>query len=253
MAPAIKDTGLLKYLIVPDTHAPYHDRKAWALMIKAGQVFKPDVIIHLGDLADFYCVSDFNKNPNRTRLLEDEIRSVNACISDLDSLKAKEKVFLAGNHEDRLERYLMTRAPELFNMVKIPDLLKLKERNWKYIPYKKHYKVAHMYFTHDTGRAGRYAVYQSSADVGTNTVIGHTHRLSYFIEGNAEGKAHVGASFGWLGDSEEVDYMHRVRALRDWALGFGVGYLDTKTGLMHLQPVPIVQYQCVIDGKLIKV
>ena len=248
---AENDGKLLKYLIIPDCHIPYHDRKAFALMLKAAGVLRPDVIINLGDFSDFYCVSSHDKNPNRTTHLEDELKEVNTCFDLLDGLGAKQKVFIAGNHEDRLERYLMTKAPELFNLVQIPELFHLKERGWEYIPYKKHFKVGHIYITHDTGRAGRYAIYQSLADVGTNTVIGHTHRLSYAVEGNAEGKSNVAASFGWLGDFEKIDYMHRIRCLRDWTLGFGIAYFDTKTNIMHIQPVPIVEYQCVVEGKLI--
>jgi hypothetical protein len=250
---AIKEqSSVQKYLIIPDTHRPYHDKKAWALMLQAGRILKPHGIISLGDLADNYSVSSHDKNPNRTRHLEVEVADVNQGFDDLDSLGAKEKVFIAGNHEDRLERYLMVKAPELFNIVKIQELFKLKERGWTYVPYKQHYKLAHVYFTHDTGRSGRYTAYQSQQDVGTNTVVGHAHRLSWFVEGTAEGKPHLGTCLGWLGDVEKVDYMHKVRALRDWALGFGAGYLDVKTQIMHILPVPIVNYQCVIEGKLLK-
>jgi hypothetical protein len=62
----------------------------------------------------------------------------------------------------------------------------------------------------------------------------------------------VGASFGWLGDKNSVDYMHRVKVNRDWAHGFGVAYLEPN-GNVHIQPVVIVDYKCVVGGKLYKV
>jgi hypothetical protein len=82
-----------------------------------------------------------------------------------------------------------------------------------------------------------------------NIVINHLHRISYMVEGNAKGVPHVAACFGWLGDVRQVDYMFRVKANRDWALGFGVGYVRDN-GFVYLQPVPIVENSCCVEGKL---
>ncbi len=151
---------------------------------------------------------------------------------------------------DRLERYLMDKAPELFDVVKIPELFKLQERGWLYVPYKQSIKIAKVNFTHDTGKAGANAHVDALNDFQDNAVIGHTHRLAYAIKGNAKGEAHVGAMFGWLGDEKKADYMHRVKANRDWAKGFGIGYIDPKTQCTYLTPVPIVKYTCVVEGVL---
>ena len=53
-----------------------------------------------------------------------------------------------------------------------------------------------------------------------------------------------------VGDAEAADYMHHMKARKDWALGFGIGYLDEKTGLVYIVPVPIVNRTCVLEGKL---
>jgi hypothetical protein len=88
-------------------------------------------------------------------------------------------------------------------------------------------------------------------DQGNIELSGNTHRISYMVEGNAKGESHVGASFGWLGDVTKTDYMHKVKANRDWALGFGIGYLRPD-GIVHIVPVPIIKYSCIIEGELIK-
>jgi hypothetical protein len=64
------------------------------------------------------------------------------------------------------------------------------------------------------------------------------------------GKYRVGAQFGWLGDIKKVDYMHQVKVRRMWSLGFGVGYHDTETGMVYLQPVPIIHYTACVEGKV---
>ena len=245
--------ALKRILVVPDCHVPYHDKRAWKLFLKAAAGFKPHTLVIMGDFADFYGVSDHNKDPNRARNLEWEVGEVNKALDQLDAIGAKEKKFVAGNHCDRLTRYLQVKAPELFNVVKIPELFKLKERGWTYTPYKDDTRVGKVYFTHDTGKAGVGAVRSAAQDYQHNVVIGHLHRINYLVEGNARGEPHLAACFGWLGDVKQVDYMHRVKAARDWALGFGEGYMDTESGIVYLKPVTIVNYTAVVGEKLYKV
>jgi predicted phosphodiesterase len=239
---------LKKLWLIPDCHHPYADMRAWYLMLEAAKEFRPDILVTLGDFADFYAVSDHSKNPNRVRQLEVEVDAVNARLDELDALGVQEKAFVEGNHEDRLNRFLSIRAPEVYNMMRVRDLFRLPERKWTYVPYRQHVQIGKLYLTHDTGRVGPRAHQQSMDDFQDSVVIGHTHRIGYAVVGNAKGKPHVGAMFGWLGSVEEVDYMHRIKALRDWSLGFGYGYLEPN-GCVHLRPVPIVDYTCVVDGK----
>jgi predicted MPP superfamily phosphohydrolase len=239
-----------KILIIPDCHFPYNDKKAWKLLLKAGKALKPDIIVTLGDFADFYAVSSHSKDPNRPNNLEYEVDSVKKALSQLDALGAKRKVFIAGNHCDRLERYLMDKAPELFNVVKIPELLELKKNGWQYVPYKSDVRIGKVFYTHDVGSAGKGAVFAAAATYQHNVVTGHNHRLAYIVEGNATGQAHVSTTLGWLGDARGADYMHRVKAARDWALGFGVGYIEP-SGTTHITPIPIINYRVIIEGRLI--
>lgn len=249
---SLKKKDFKKVLFIPDTHVPFHDKKAWSLLLKSAKVFKPDIIAILGDFGDFYGVSSHDKDPNRVMGLEQEVDAINVELDAIGKLGAKEVIFIAGNHENRLERYLMTKAPELFNVVKIEKLFKLKERGWKYVPYKEHTRIGKLYLTHDTGKAGKFANHQSMADFQDNVIIGHTHRIGYAVEGSAKGVPHIGVMLGWLGDVNQVDYMHKVKANRDWALGFGTGYLEP-SGNIHITPHPIVDYKVVIEGKLVKV
>ena len=240
---------LKKILIIPDCHFPYHDKRSWSLMLKAARGFKPDSILIQGDFADFYSVSSHSKSPDRVNKLHSEVESVNKALDQLDSLGAKQKFFLAGNHEDRLRRYLEDKAPELFGLVEIPELFNLKKRKWHYTPYKSDLKMGKLNATHDVGKAGKTAIISSLGTYQSNIVTGHTHRICMMVEGNAQGKSHVGASFGWLGDSKKVDYMHRVNVARDWAQGFGVAYMEPN-GNVHIVPIVIVDGKCVVEGVL---
>lgn len=239
---------LERILFIPDCHVPYHDTKAFALMLKAGKAFKPDHTIILGDFADFYGVSSHSKDPNRALKLKEEVEAAKAALDQVKALGAKNNVFVAGNHEDRLERYLRDKAPELYNYISIPYILELKQKGFSYTPYKQAYKIGKLNITHDAGNAGKDAHYKALQTFQHNIIIGHTHRIGYAVEGNANGERHVTAMLGWLGDVKEIDYMHRVKAEKDWSLGFGIGYLDRSNGTVYVTPVPIINGTCLING-----
>lgn len=243
---------LEKILICPDVHIPYQSEKGWKLFLKVAKEFKPDHLVVIGDFLDFYAVSSHSKNPKRANKLDEEIEAGKRALDQLDALKVKNKYYIAGNHCDRLQRYLQDKAPELFSFISVPELLGLKKRGWKYVPYRKGMKLGKLHLTHDVGAAGRYAVYKCLDTYQHSIVTGHTHRLAYIVEGNAVGEFKLSAQFGWLGDAEQVDYMQQAKVNKDWALGFGIGYLDPKTGIVYLQPVPIINYSCVVNGKIFK-
>ena len=237
-------------LFIPDTHRPYHDPRATDLVLKVGRLIKPKRIVILGDFGDFYCTSRHPKDPNRNRLLEKEIASINEGLGELDSLGAEDKRYVFGNHENNVERYLTERAPELFNMVKVEKLLELKDRGWKATPYKEFTKVGKVYVTHETGSSGQNAHLQAASKFGTNVVIGHTHRCAVTYKTTVTGRQYVAAMFGHLLDKKMAEYMHKV-ATNDWMLGFGLGY-EESNGVMHLKPCPIIDYKVEVNGRLIK-
>jgi len=240
---------LKKILFVPDSHHPYVDQRAWNLMMKSAQDLKPEIIVCIGDLGDFFSVSSFDKSPRRALQLDKEIKSVNNALDELDNLGAKKKIFCEGNHEDRLRRYLQNKAPELFEFIDINSLLHLNKRKWKHIKYKESTRLGKLFITHDIGSATRYNVYRVLDTFQHSVVTGHTHRFAYIVEGNAAGEYMISAQFGWLGDLSQVDYLHQIRAKKDWSLGFAYGNMD-KDGNIYVVPVPIVDYKCVVKDKL---
>ena len=240
--------------IIPDAHIPFHDATAWKVMCKVLQKRKPDILVILGDFGDFYSVSSHQKDPkHRNLLLLDEVHAVNAKLDELDALvgPACKKYFIQGNHEWRLDRYIAERAPDLYGMLTTQQLFGLKERGWSYTPYHHHIKIGKLYVTHDTGKAGINAHRQAERAFSDNAIIGHTHRMALEVVGNAKGRPHISGMFGWLGDIGAAEYMHLINARRDWALGFGTGWMKDD-GTVFLQAHPIVNGECVVDGVLFR-
>lgn len=245
-------SGLEKILVIPDTHVPFEDGAAFAVMMAAARKVRPDTIVFLGDFADFVSVS-FHPRALGTRgyTLQEEVAAVNARLDEIQSLGASRVVFIKGNHEYRLERYLSEKAPELFGLVDTASLFRLKERGWECVEYRDHLKIGKMHFTHDVGHAGVFAHRQSRMAYEGNVVIGHCHRIALEIAGTAKGPAHIGAMLGWMGDKRSIDYMHVAKASQ-WALGFGFCYHERACGNVHVVPIPIIEYRCVVEGHLIE-
>lgn len=239
---------LQKLLCIPDSHVPFESKAAFDLMLKAARQWQPDIVVILGDFADCKSIMSHGKTKPSQDDLKWETEQVIKRLEQVKSLGARRYVFIEGNHEYRLDRYLMERAPALFKCVSTKELLHLAELGFEYVPYKKSIKIGKVHFTHDTGSAGKNANQKAMDAFQGSAVIGHVHSMQLTVSGKADGAPLVGASFGWLGDPEEVDYLHQIQVQRNWVHGFGIGYMEP-SGVIHFQPVPIVNGVCVVEGK----
>lgn len=241
---------MIRILVVPDAHHPYVNASAWGCMLAAGRVFKPDVIVCLGDFGDFYTVSAHRKDVNLPSRLETEIDACNRALDQLDRLGAKRKHMVAGNHEDRLARYLADRAPAVSNLLKVEALFKLRDRGWSWTPYGKLLRVGKVFYAHDPSGAGKWAHERAGQDAGHPIVHGHTHRAAISYMGNIVGEKRFGLMAGWLGDEDRATYVGDARKRHDWMHAFAVGHMEPN-GVTHVQLVPILNGRCVVDGKLV--
>lgn len=243
---------LEKILFIPDTHIPYHNKRAFELMLRVCEDFKPNIIVILGDFADFYSVSRFSKDPSRKLKLKWEIEQVNLGLDRIDKLNAKLKIYIAGNHEFRLDRFIADKAPELHGILNCEQSFHLKDRKWKYIPYRKDYKLGKVYLTHDVDSYGRNSAHKVIDTYLHSAITAHTHRMIYVVEADGIGNPILSAMFGWLGDIDKIDYQHRIKAIKNYVLGFGIGYMEKNTGVVHAIPVPIIKNKCLVNGTLYK-
>ena len=247
-APSGASSRIERLFFIPDTHIPYEDKRAVALMFDALEHFKPDTVVIMGDWIDCLAVSHWSKDPRRALTLDQEVEKAGQY---LDRIEAAKKIYIAGNHEDRLQRYLQEKAPQLLPFCDIPSLLELDRRGWQYVPYKSSTTIGKIHLTHDVGSAGRYNVFKTLDSFQASVVTAHTHRFAQVVEGDALGGCQVSSQFGWLGDVEQVDYMHKINAKRNWALGMGYGYHHRATGYVYLFPAPIVNYTVAVEGTIL--
>lgn len=242
---------------IPDIHAPYHDPEALRVAIDGittffdGVPFEKRTLVLLGDVADMYKVSRHSKDPKRRLAISDELGVTNEVLDLIDQIHAARKVFCEGNHETRLARFISERCPEISSIIPdIRSLLRVAERGYEWVPYRDFGMVGKMMVTHDLDFCGKYAVVRSGDDIASSVAIGHTHRMDTHHGADTFGNPRTSCSFGCLVDFQSIDYKHRAKALREWVPGFGLGH-QGPTGDVYPIPVPIINGQCVVNGKII--
>lgn len=218
------------HLILPDSHAHFkhnNDRAFWAGNLIAD--IKPDVVIDLGDCFDMPSLSNFEKG--RAAFQGRSYRAdVDHGLDYLDKLwgtvrKAKRKmprrVFLVGNHEQRIDRALDAQ-PELRGALGYGDL-QLDRFYDEVIHYNGntpgtteidgvHY--AHYFVSGVMGRAvgGEHPAYSLISKEYASCTQGHTHTIDYCHRTNAAGRRIHGLVAGsyvdyqseWAGESQKL-------------------------------------------------
>lgn len=244
-------------LLVEDTHVPYEHKKAYKLMIMVARDHFVHEIVLKGDFLDFYCVSKYGKDPRITGHLMDEVAAGNVKLDELDNFfPTAKKVYVEGNHENRLEKYIFEKAPALFGTTEIRTLLKLNQRpNWSFIPYGPNqlYRVlgSNLHVKHVPGaNSAKAAASRAICSVS----YGHIHRSEHSYVVGLDGEQHVAYCAGWLGDKKNDLVFGFVNGHHQWTLGFSFVYVNEETNQFYQQIIPILEkdgvVSCVVNGKL---
>ena len=126
-------------ILIPDSHVPYEDKRAFKLLFKVMNAYKSQIkeIAILGDFGDYYAVTGHGKAADMQHPLIEEIDAINKYLDYFEkSFPKAKKVFIEGNHEYRLARYIEKTCPAIFGVTDTPQLLRLDQRpNFKYVPY----------------------------------------------------------------------------------------------------------------------
>jgi len=186
----------LRVAFPTDEHIPYHDPKARELALKIITDFNPDLMVAGSDAVDFYAVSSFDKDPKRAFGLQGEIDLFKKAQREWrDAAPNAKRVYLIGNHEDRLRRYLW-RHPELDSLeaLELPELLGLKELGISYdegIDANLEIPIQNGLIRHGS-LVRSSSAYTAKGEMdrlrySTNLLTGHTHRGGSFYARTRDG------------------------------------------------------------------
>ncbi len=210
-------------LLLSDIHVPYHDAKALEIALEFGDQFKPDNIYLNGDTIDFYAISRWEKDPE-VRNLSQELERTRQLLMHLRARYGDDTriIWKNGNHEDRWEKYLWNKAPELCGV---------SEYELKHILRFDEYDVDFVHSRQKT-KAGRYLTIIHGHEIlsahdpvnfartlcnkaRVSTIAGHKHKSSEHTEKNADDEFITCWSVGCLQELHP-DYA----PMNQWNLGF---------------------------------
>jgi predicted phosphodiesterase len=232
-----------RILIISDLHFPYQNNEAIILALDYGKSKKIDCILINGDLIDFANISRHERD-FRARSIAEEFDAVRIFLKSIRLHFPKTKiVFKHGNHDERWEKFLYSKAPEIFdvNDFQLEVLLRLGELKIETVKDKRPIKIGKLTALHGHELAGGGAGGVNPAR-GTflktlsNVIVGHYHKTSSNTETTMNGDVIAVNSVGCLCDLNPL-YM----PINKHNLGFAYCELNIKTGEYHLENLKIVK------------
>lgn len=225
-----------------DAHAPYIDYKALCTAVEFAKYLNPEIVI-IHEFCDWYALSKFDKDPQRRLELQKDLdKAVEALVFVRLNLPHSRIIMLRSNHDQRLSKYLRSKAPEIEKMRSntVPQQLALTSMDIEYMDYFVFRRSA--VFKHG-GTARKYSGYSAKAELdkeGMSGASGHTHRLGQHYKRNRSG------FYTWLEcgcvcklDAEYLDDE------ADWQHGMGV--FSFRKGSAHFD----AKAYAIIDGEIL--
>ena len=228
--------------VINDLHIPFHDPKAVALALDIIEDYRCQNIYLNGDVMDFYNVNMHGpSHPMVGTLLEDEISRTRIWLQELRKRFKKQRIiYLFGNHEDRLERYILKNARALYGVIKLDKLLMLEELGIDWTPYNDAVLIdgSDVWVQHSPpsyAKAG--AMTSLERDVDRTTIYGCTHREQKATRTGKSGKEYYCYFNGWLGSTklsnEHKKVFSYVKGHESWqqclsivTAHAGIGYVE---------------------------
>lgn len=199
-----------------DVHIPFHDPKAVDAVIRYIEDNTPTAIIMNGDIMDFYMLSRFTKGEGRNPM--EEIKMCQDLMQRVRNAAPKAEIFyIIGNHETRLEKSVLTKAPELESLIEdvftILNTEKYNIRGCASVTVNDTFV-----FKHGTllGSKSGLSAIKEMENSYMSGCSGHTHRLSKYIARKA------GKKFVWLESGCLCDLNPEYVVNPNWQQGFCV-------------------------------
>ncbi len=219
-----KFNGIKNCLVISDIHIPFHDTVALQLIFQYVQDMNIDTIVILGDLLDFYQISNFSKNPKQKDVGE-QICMGHKFLSDLRNRFPQAKIiYKQGNHEQRLRRQIwQSKYGSALGENFLPQRLKLKQLCIDYEAQP--FQIGNLWFLHghqlNGGRSmAEHVVNMIFRAVNDNFIVGHFHRCQQNFFRRISGETFCGYAVGHL--AKRMDYA----IINKWVQSFAIVTFD---------------------------
>ncbi len=235
------------WLLLSDIHIPYHDKTVVELAISEAAKRKVEGVLLNGDTMDCHELSRFDKSPDDPRYPEEVVLGREFLTYLRYRLPNARIVWKDGNHEERLQSYLMMRAPALFGLdvLTVPSLLKFSDYGIEYVTDKKVVRMGRLNAVHGHEyRPGITTPVNPARGLFLRAksvaICSHFHQTSEHHEPTITGTPQAAWSIGCACQLNPL-YM----PLNKWNHGFALVNIERKRDLFSVQ-----NYR-VVDGELV--
>ncbi len=242
--------------IAGDIHGMKHDPAAVKAWLQDVKTLDPDEVVILGDYVDCGGFLSEYKASNWVDAYgynyEEDIAATNAILDALQNAAPRAKIeIIEGNHEDRIERYAITRNPgsrlaaeAVLKAISPEFLCHLKERGIQYYRRGEIHNVPNepgwvrkgkVLMAHRVGTCANAAM-QSVRKTASNVFFADTHRADHATI-KTPGNGQIGAwNFGCLCQAARPLWARSNYS--DWTQGHGVQFVSRSENFLVI-PVPI--------------
>lgn len=234
-----------------DFQFPFEDGDVFASFLTFLASERPDQVVLTGDILDLTAASAFDRDPRLGMSIQDELQHSHNRLAEIRAAagKAAKIVFIYGNHEARMSKWLARKAPELVGitdingveMLSLSSLLRLERLGIEPAVYegtafsgpenlRSYYQIApdliatHGTYSKNTG--GGASIMPIVDAAGVSVVGGHDHSqgLAFKTVGGFAGvneRRLAAISTGMMCRRTELGYLAQHQVSR-WAAGFAV-------------------------------
>jgi len=176
---------------------------------------------------DCYAISKFNKSASKADDLQWEFDVVHALLVQIRHANVTAKIdYIRGNHEERLEKYLNSRAKEIRSLrdLTIERQLRLEELKINYTD--RVFLNDQFVVTHGT-RTTKQSAKAELDHCGISGMSGHVHRTNSHMSHDIMGNTKRWYSLGHLSVAKDMDYA--APFYHTWDQSFGIIRYDEKS------------------------
>lgn len=207
---------------IPDTHFPFSDKPAIDKLLAELKAIQPEYVVQMGDLYDLYNFSSHATSRLGLGPMEELTEGrgqAEAMWAGVRDAVPNAKCFqILGNHDLRIRKQLVKKAPEMEALLEVLDIDSL----WRFAgvklqaDYREPLEISGIVFHHGFGKAGSHV-----RRFLRPTVVGHLHigRVEYL---SLWDRVIWELGCGFLGDSDALAFSYTPTRLANWQTGFGL-------------------------------
>jgi hypothetical protein len=213
-----------RVLLLSDIHIPYHSIEALTAALEFAENENPDCILLNGDTLDFHGLSRFVRDPKKRSVSHE----LNAFKQFMDILKrifpSSRIIFKVGNHEERYQHFLWTKAAELTDVSEFDfeNIIKARAEGIEFVTDKKIINLNGLNIIHGHEFSSGFF---SPVNVArglflrakTSAIQGHNHQTSEHTESDMNGKITTTWSTGCLSELHPA-----YSPINKWNHGFAI-------------------------------